>query len=78
MASTMSLDSMSTSVERDPEDMHNRDTDPWSVPSSITDNPYAPDMQDQVPILADDDNYQNPTMNRYDQANSQICMHRLV
>ncbi|KAJ5585604.1 uncharacterized protein N7459_005404 [Penicillium hispanicum] len=61
---------MSSSVEREPDDVFNRDTDPWSVPSNIADHSYTTDMQDQVPIPAEDD-YENPMMNRYTVADNQ-------
>lgn len=68
---------MSTSVEREPEDLHDRNTDSWSVPSSISEDPYTTDMQGFVPILADGD-YGNPMIDRYNEFDTQKSMERQI
>lgn len=69
---------MTTRQEREAEDSYERDNDASPVPGDVHDDSYIFDnrgvMSNQVPVQADQDDYDNPMQAPYSNTNEQLGM----
>jgi hypothetical protein len=67
---------MSNPVEREAEDNYEAENDPAPVPDEIVDNTYLgetnPNLRNQAPIQADEDDYEDPMQPPYSNTDEQL------
>ncbi|KAJ5905496.1 uncharacterized protein N7473_002412 [Penicillium subrubescens] len=67
---------MSNPIEREAEDLYERDNDPSPVTGTVTDNDYVgetnPDYKDTVPVQEDEQPVEDPVQPPYSNSNEQL------
>ena len=65
---------MSNPLEREAEDAYERENDASPVPGHVTDSSYATASEEQVPVVGDDVEVEDPVIPRYADTDEQLGM----